>query len=375
VSDIFAVRAVREFCGAMSGEGDEGTVDTGADAGHVDFVFEDWAKGAGLKRNTAGFLRTEDLITEETLTLIDPGDLAAFPLTVGQRKLLGLAITQLKPMVTPEGPPPDVAVPEGAGQQEVTINDIRNQVTELASAGKGLDELLNQGKSTPMPPVSAAAVSHTGFDPRSILTLKSAIKTIHITQFISEKTRKRRISRRREVIVPSVDHNGDRVVVQREDTQPYSGIYQTEWGAANCRLMHHLLSTGLLARQDIEYYLAYTAKIFDLSDRYEWESILEYDFLYRERQTQHKFPWGTLAPDMELHVLIAKNRAQSSGSHAQSAYHDRASSGGTGGGASHPPTGECKLFKARGTCPFGDGCRYRHVKQPSTNSASATKND
>jgi hypothetical protein len=283
-----------------------------------EFNFDDWVKEVGLTRKTIGLLRSEDLNTKLALTLLSSEDLSMFPVTLGQRKLLwrGLGLLQstaeisaAQIMATVSAEAPTLAGQnestdnEGLAGNSLTIQDIRKQASELDAAGKSLDELLNPTRALP---VKSVPVSNTGFDPRSILTLKAGVKTVHITQFLSEKTRKRRISRRREVVVPSLDQNGDKIVIQREDAQPYSGIFQSEWGAANCRLMHHLLTTGLLARQDIEFYLAYTAKIHDLADKYEWESILEYDFLYRERQAEHVFPWGSLAPDMELHVLTPK---------------------------------------------------------------------
>ncbi|KAH3721348.1 hypothetical protein DPMN_064270 [Dreissena polymorpha] len=40
------------------------------------------------------------------------------------------------------------------------------------------------------------------------------------------------------------------------------------------------------------------------------------------------------------------------------------------------PKEDCRIFKAKGACPFGDKCRYKHVKAlPSNNSRQdATKN-
>ena len=49
---------------------------------------------------------------------------------------------------------------------------------------------------------------------------------------------------------------------------------------------------------------------------------------------------------MELQLLIPKRSRQGVNTTAQSSL----------------PTEDCKLFKARGSCPFGSSCKYRHTK-------------
>ena len=72
------------------------------------------------------------------------------------------------------------------------------------------------------------------------------------------------------------------------------------------RLLNHLLCTGQLPRADIVFYLAYTTKIYEFTEKYEWSSVLNYDYNYRELQAKHKFKWGTLSPHMELQLLVPK---------------------------------------------------------------------
>ncbi|KAH3831867.1 hypothetical protein DPMN_105139 [Dreissena polymorpha] len=124
------------------------------------------------------------------------------------------------------------------------------------------------------------------------------------------------------------------------------------------RLLNHLLSTNLLQRQEVEYYLAYTTRIFKFADIYEWSSVLGYDYHYRELQAEHNFKWGTFSPHMELQLLVPKRPKPSVP-------------------VQNPaPKEDCRIFKAKGACPFGDKCRYKHVKAlPSNNSRQdATKN-
>ncbi|KAH3752150.1 hypothetical protein DPMN_186762 [Dreissena polymorpha] len=72
------------------------------------------------------------------------------------------------------------------------------------------------------------------------------------------------------------------------------------------RLLNHLLSTNLLQRQEVEFYVAYTTMIFEFADIYEWSSVLGYDYHYRELQAEHNFKWGTFSPHMELQMLVPK---------------------------------------------------------------------
>ena len=54
---------------------------------------------------------------------------------------------------------------------------------------------------------------------------------------------------------------GDQLIPTAGDDHPYSGIRIEEWGAANCRVMAHLLQTNQLQATHVEFYLAYTVHI------------------------------------------------------------------------------------------------------------------
>ena len=112
-------------------------------------------------------------------------------------------------------------------------------------------------------------------------------KGTHITNFLAEQTKKHLQDRSKGIVLQA---NGDKsVVLQTDRTHRYSGITLSEWGAANCRLMAHLLREGKLAPCDVECYLAYTTQVYEYYEVYEWESILQFDFLYRERQCEYQF--------------------------------------------------------------------------------------
>ena len=184
-------------------------------------------------------------------------------------------------------------------------------------------------------------------DPRAILTIKSQTnKAVHITQFLTEKNQTPPSEQTEGFVLKSGNANSETLVLKADEEHPYLGIYMEEWGAANMRQLNHLLSSKKLRREDIEFYLAYTTKIYELAEKYKWNSVLNYDYAYRELQAKHQFQWGTFSPSMELQLLAPK-RNQTPKSTQQ------------------PPTKneDCKIFKAKGSCPFDTACKYRQPKK------------
>ena len=249
---------------------------------------------------------------------------------------------------------------EDAGDKNQASGNLQSQApikqkhsTGLMNAGKTLDELFSSDNKNKHYDEGLVDNGYT-FDPRSMLTVKAKNnKAVHIHLFLHEKTKRRRLNRRRDLVMEGTE-DGDHVVLRTEDKHPYSNITIAEWGAANCRLMNHLLQVGQLKRVEMEYYLAYTAKINDFAAKYEWESILEYDYEYRELQAEHGFKWGVTNPDMELQILVPRhNGGRRSSPHAQPRQPHK----------QNFKTEDCRLYLAHGHCRFGDNCRYRHPQQ------------
>ena len=82
----------------------------------------------------------------------------------------------------------------------------------------------------------------------------------------------------------TLQFNAQTRVIRADDDYPYLGIRIEEWEAANMRLMNSLLSNGELKRDQIEFYFTFTTKIFEFADIYEWNSVLNFDYSYRELQ-------------------------------------------------------------------------------------------
>lgn len=301
------------------------------------FNFDDWANGLGLKRPVTQTLRNEDLTTKETLLLLEPKDLKELGMSVGTIKLLQREIEQWKLGSKEPQAAADASI-------EKDVSDLEENTDILKGAGKTFDVLFG---ASPPPPATGKTEIFGQMDPRTILTLKSQTnKAIHITQFLTEKSKRRRQNKRKEFILKSGTSNPETLILKADDEHPYLGIYMEEWGAANMRLVNHLLATKKLRREDIEFYLAYTTKIYELAEKYEWNSVLNYDYAYRELQAEHQFQWGTFSPSMELQLLVPKRTQQINKPGPQTSAQVE----------------DCKIFKAKGSCPFGASCRYRHPK-------------
>jgi hypothetical protein len=376
---------------------DQDTQDTDP---NMDFDMPAWAKKYGLTRKTEATLSAEEITSPEALLALLPQDLMELALPIGQRRLLQVAIDALRPRrpaaqatssdasaggdrvheEASDAGVRDVGVADAAVLSDagLTIEDIRRQAQALGAAGKAWDSLFAPGQSAALQPGEQSTAAGAGTsasasaqpapkpaallqhsDPRTILTVKSqGRKAVHITSFISERTKKRLRSHRRGTVLGVADHN---IVLQTDEDHPYSGISIAEWGSANMRLMAYLLQSGELARDNVEFYMAYTTQVFEYAGLYDWEAVLEFDWLYRERQAEHSFMWGHIPPNMEL-TLVSRPRRHGQPQHPHApgpARYPRNAQAPHA--ASATKTQECWLFKVKnGACPFGDNCRYDH---------------
>ena len=331
-----------------------------------------WAQTCGINRKTTGVLRKEDIVSKDTLILLTEKDLMELGLSLGQRKLVAAAIGRLKASVgeEPKQTNKKSSEVETAKDSVTTIMDVRQQTSQLQLAGKTFDNLFTNTvtedkTSTPAHPlaeqciVNSPSFVYDPSDPRTVLTVKSTSKkAVHITQFLSERTKKRCQSRKKGFVI-ATSVNDENLVLKQEDEHPYSGITMDEWSAANCRLMSYLIHSGELLSSDVDYYLAYSTQIYDWAGKYKWEALLDFDFQYRERQAQHGFKWGSLTANMELQLLGENMRSREIPNFTNSG---RSSSQKHSKFNKKPENEECRQFKARnGLCSFGDNCRYRHV--------------
>jgi len=254
-----------------------------------------------------------------------------------------------------------------AGLSNVNIKDIRSN-PQLDSAGKLWDALMKSDSDTLSNPFNPLLTSlgHSPTlsktvpsmnippnDPRAALIIRAekGVKVIHITDFISEDSKKRLANKRSSVIV----QKGEHFTAQVKDDKPYAGITMPEWGAANMRLLFHMLSQGILSKENVDYYLAYTATIFDLSEKYYWENIMNYDHRYREKQAQLGFLWGTEISMMDMLLLgQVKQTTPAPNPNPRPKKGDRYDR--RDDKSPHP----CKNWMNSGACAWGDECRFVH---------------
>ena len=140
----------------------------------------------------------------------------------------------------------------------------------------------------------------------------------------------------------------------RTDDSAQVYLSMAEWGVANVRLMADLLAQGCLQRRDVEYYLAYTAYIYDLASQYEWQR-------YREIQAEYDHVWGQRAPHLEAELLMPRRQVHQ----VVSKQDNRKRNGNVGGYNARSMTSVddndlCRIFANTGQCPYGDRCKFRH---------------
>jgi hypothetical protein len=253
----------------------------------------------------------------------------------------------------------------GVDMVDDTMNQNPEPVAKKPAGGKTFDQLLSDNLNYDIK-IMKNQYGRDYFDPRAMLTLKAkSSKAVHIHQFLHERTKRRRQNLKRDLVMESTNDCHDRLVLRTEDNHPYTNISIAEWGAANCRLMNYLLQNGQLNRDEVEFYLAYSAKIYDFADRYQWESILEYDYRYRELQAEYGFKWGVINPDMELQLQPRQKTRVDSNTSRQDQFVRKPRA-----------VEDCKLFMAHGYCRFGENCRFNHRKPaPLAHSDGSSKND
>ena len=159
---------------------------------------------------------------------------------------------------------------EPAGTLPLPVAGTSAQHQEILKAGEMLDRILNDPTSdltsrahlegigrcvrrwwmTPPP-----GPTWDSFDPHVLLTVRATSKkALQPKDFVPEQV-KQRIARRRRETLKWVEAGNGSFSVQADD-QALAYLTQAEWGAANMRLMAHLLKVGDLQRARVEDYLS-----------------------------------------------------------------------------------------------------------------------
>ena len=318
-----------------------------------DFNPEEWASKFHLARNTTRALRREELMDLEILRSMTRQDINRLELSVGQSRALMCAVVSLGNTMkitdaeerATNGEEPEGR--EGAGERQ----------QELEAAEANLDQwLAKEGEGQGATGGEPAAQPLLLYDPRMNLTVKAVKKkALQVIAFLPETVRARVNRRKKDRLVLSDSPGGTVSLKTQEVGQVYISI--DEWGAANNRILAHMLREGDLGRGEVEYYLSYLTYVYELAPLYEWMSILEYDTRYREIQAQHGFTWGTMAPHLDT-VLVARQQ----GGNQKGKTTGTLQKGDRGRQRQEKKSVVCRIFATKGTCPFGSDCIYRHDK-------------
>lgn len=120
---------------------------------------------------------------------------------------------------------------------------------------------------------------------RSVVT--SCGKPLRIVDFIS-----RLIPNEEERLLSTDNGTDTRLVLSLGSKVPkLSSVTLEQYSIANIRIFYELLSSNrLLTLSDIRDYLSYSVKVYELTRKFTWESVLRYDDEYRVLQHVYGYP-------------------------------------------------------------------------------------
>ena len=169
--------------------------------GEGDFDFDQWAEKAELTRKTVKYLRSEELMTVRTLSLINEKDIVMMPLPLGQRKLLIASARELVGDSSHPVPPPSVihtpTIPEhpdgtrdntGAPPIQIDTRDVAGASADTATVNGQLGQLFAQIQTaqTTGEPVTILDKGHNRVDlnPLAYILPRQKAKYLDITEFV-----------------------------------------------------------------------------------------------------------------------------------------------------------------------------------------------
>lgn len=329
-----------------------------------EFCFNEWAEYHGLTRATTGVLVKEGCNSKEILEVLSSSAVNKLGLSIGQ----GIAFRKgLKALGNRAGGKQTDAMidsPQGNVSKRRREEDLLAQDSQPPSGQrfhggaleqeveKELDDYLKHPDKGAEEGLAGHSADHTGAaygtDPRVNLVIKSQKrKAQKITNFLPESVTKRMAAKGKDKMALVQGPDG-KLSIKSDDELP-THLTLSEWGAANLRLMQHLLDSGELSRSDIEYYNAYTLMVFEMIENYEWASILAFDTRYRELQAHTGFPWGTPTRGLEVSTLIPRVKKERQSERARTRNSQKGEKKGI-----------CRAFARDGTCSYGERCIFAH---------------
>jgi hypothetical protein len=318
-----------------------------------DVEFAQWAVTAGLTSSTIVTLAQNDCADLGALVLLNDEHIKSLGLTVGQQARISHAISRLKPKTEPSGPSTTTSIHQ---------HKLHSYSIPAPNGNAPLDVLLAQ---TCLKDNSGSNDGHVAQVPaymRPEMYLRTSrageanSKHLDIVDYVSRYS----FRTEEEVIASGA---GTKIVVKAGPSKPkLDTVSPTQWIASNARIMAELLSTGNLTLACVSQYLAYTCKVGDLAERYDWKSVLLFDREYRMIQAAHHIPWGTDIPHLVTTSLKEKSPPPLSADKYIRQPAKTWQPRGNNQGSYRAPGNQreiCKLFN-RGRCPYAN-CKFDHV--------------
>ena len=341
------------------------------------FEINEWGKEKGLNPKTLKALTKEDFTEEDLLKEVTPADVAALQITIGQSRALKIALEELGNLHFKEKSAAPTSTVGGREEARETTTDQdgtkqADSNQQILQAGEEYEKLWGRGAIQELVgktaggtegAVSAVYMPDVPYDPTMLLTVRSTReKALQVASFVTEDVRERLAQRKKDSVRVEEGPNGE--LLFKTDQQGLPKLTLSEWGAANMRLLGHMLDEGHIMLKSVPDYLAYTATIFDFVAKFDWHSILDYDFRYREQQKRHKFRWGSSASTLCTAALAQRTKPPPpppTGGAKHGGGRNR------GGGKPRPAPGSineaCKAFQATGGCSYGDKCIFLHTSK------------
>ena len=227
----------------------------------------------------------------------------------------------------------------------------------IVSGGGRIGQLLGeQGQAAPQ--LAGDSVTATWQDPQVYLMAASVGKSTLQYHDIADFINKDNVH---EEVIAGADE-GTQIVIKSGSKPKLDSITISQWSIANLAILYVLVGEGKLVGQAVLDYLAYTTKIYQLTQRYENTSVYFYDREYRKLQSCHGFRWGCDIPHLQTVQLIPRVLRNANGNDKRPKV--PYGNGQPRQGAVGPQTVDgrpiCKLFNTQRGCNYTD-CRFMHV--------------
>lgn len=317
-------------------------------------AFEAWCADQGISDATAKLLSDQGFTSKRTIKLLSPDSVKRLgQMPLGQELLLLDVIESLKQesasstsQVATKTLIPNTSTPAAITTATVaapTTSDTPSDQTPL------LMDLI-QGLAKQKPPQGK------DFDPHFYLEKASTSrKCLNIIDFVPS------MATPHESRMVSDNTSEGRLVLELGPKKPkLENVSPHQWGAANIRILYDLLKSQQLHEDNLYDYLSYTAKVHELAECFQWQSVLQYDKLYRELQSAQQFRWGSDSAHLfRVHLVPRSKPSSTTGSQSASTWSGR-------NAKSKAPTDpvsskEVCMRYNKELCQKGNTCHYAHV--------------